>query len=127
MSHYPGHLREAFYNWLDQGQPPYAMVEVRYEPTNWTPEALLGRMHHCTDVMPSGVCDQQGVPKGTTCAGLAQRLLRERPSERVQPAAAINAHAREISALREVSADVTTRRRTVDDALRRRGLLDDAT
>jgi hypothetical protein len=77
MAHYPGHLREAFYNWLEQGRPPYAVVEVDYEPTSWTARQLLGRMAHCTDIMPADMCDQQGVRRGTTCAALAQRLLRE--------------------------------------------------
>jgi len=32
MGHYPGHLREAFCDWLDEGCPPLARVEVNYRP-----------------------------------------------------------------------------------------------
>lgn len=50
--HYPGHLREAFCGWLDDGCPPLARVEVNYEPQTWAAERLLRRMLNCSDVMP---------------------------------------------------------------------------
>ena len=42
--HYPGHLREAFLVWLDEGCPPAASVEVNHEPEVWPAEKLLRRM-----------------------------------------------------------------------------------
>ncbi len=33
MTHYPGHLRAAFTDWIDDGQPDSALVEVDHEPT----------------------------------------------------------------------------------------------
>ena len=53
--HYPGHLREAFVEWLDEGCRPLARVEVRYEPQTWEAERLLRRMLNCSDVMPGDV------------------------------------------------------------------------
>jgi hypothetical protein len=50
--HYGTHLREAFCEWLDQGCPPLASVEVDYQPRTWTSDRLLRRMLNCTDVMP---------------------------------------------------------------------------
>jgi hypothetical protein len=50
--HYPGHLREAFCDWLDEGCRPLAAVEVNYEQETWTAERLLGRMLACRDIMP---------------------------------------------------------------------------
>jgi len=78
MSHYPGHMREAFIAWADAGMPATATVEVGYEPQQWPAERLLGRMAHCTDVIPGHFCDELGTPLGSTYASAAQRLLRER-------------------------------------------------
>jgi hypothetical protein len=50
--HYPGHLREAFCDWLDEGCPPLASVEVNYQPQTWAAERLLRRMLRCSDIMP---------------------------------------------------------------------------
>jgi hypothetical protein len=52
MPHYPGHLRQAFLDWLDEGCPPLARVEENYEPRTWPAERLLRRMLQCSDVMP---------------------------------------------------------------------------
>ena len=78
MTHYPGHLRAAFTDWIDDGQPDSALVEVDHEPTSWPARTMLGRMCHCTDVMPGEVCARLGMPTGSTYAAAAQRLLRER-------------------------------------------------
>jgi hypothetical protein len=53
--HYPGHMREAFCDWLADGCPPLASVEVNYELQTWTAERLLRRMLKCSDVMPGGL------------------------------------------------------------------------
>ncbi len=78
MSHYPGHLREAFCRWACEGTPPLASVEVDYEDAVWPAEKLLGRMTHCTDVMPGYACDELEIERGSTYARAAQRLLAER-------------------------------------------------
>jgi hypothetical protein len=76
--HFPSHLREAFCEWADGGCQPDAWVEVHYERELWPSERLLGRMVHCSDVLPGCVCDVLDVPQGTSYAAAAQRLLRER-------------------------------------------------
>jgi hypothetical protein len=50
--HYGMHMREAFCDWLEEGCPPLASVEVNYEPQVWSAERLLRRMLNCSDVMP---------------------------------------------------------------------------
>jgi hypothetical protein len=52
MAHYGTHLREAFCDWLDEGCPPLARVEVNYEPQTWEADRLLRRMLNCSDIMP---------------------------------------------------------------------------
>jgi hypothetical protein len=79
--HYPGHLREAFYGWLDEGCPPVATVEVNYEPQTWLAERLLKRMLACSDVMPGylyrDVVDRYGIERSRrqTCGSVARVLL----------------------------------------------------
>jgi hypothetical protein len=53
--HYPGHLREAFCDWLDEGCPPLARVEVNYGPQTWAADRLLRRMLRCSDVLPGSL------------------------------------------------------------------------
>jgi hypothetical protein len=50
--HYPGHLRDAFLDWLDEGCPPLARVEVNHEPQTWTAEQLCRYMLRCSGIMP---------------------------------------------------------------------------
>jgi len=76
--HYGGHLRQAFYVWAEEGMPPLAAAEERYEPVIWPAEKLLGLMTHCTDVMPGELCELLDIERGSTYARAAQRLLAER-------------------------------------------------
>jgi hypothetical protein len=41
--HFPGHLRQALCDWIEQGAPDVATVEVDYEPVQGPAERLLGR------------------------------------------------------------------------------------
>lgn len=77
MSHFPGHLREAFTDWINAGKPATVTVDVDYQPTEWPARKLLGRMAHCTDILPGGYCDELGMPQGVTYAAAAQRLLHD--------------------------------------------------
>lgn len=72
--HYPGHLRQAFQDWIDAGRPAVATVEVNYEPQEVPAQRLLGKLWHCTDIMPSAVCGQLDMRPGTTYAAAAQEL-----------------------------------------------------
>jgi hypothetical protein len=78
MSHFGGHLRESFDQWVEEGMPPLAACEERYRPVTWSAEKLLGVMIHCTDIMPSTLCDEVGLEPGSTYARAAQHLLAER-------------------------------------------------
>jgi hypothetical protein len=69
-------MREAFCDWVEAGMPVEATVEVNYEPTRWPARKLLGRMCHCSDVMPGDLCDDLEVRRGSTYAAAAQGLLR---------------------------------------------------
>ena len=81
--HYPGHLRDAFYEWLEEGCPPLASVEVNYEPQTWEAERLLRKMLACSDVMPGGLYREiveqyefERVPS-QSCGSVARALLDE--------------------------------------------------
>jgi len=53
--HYPGHLREAFITWAEDGCPPTVELEVAYEPVRWPPERFLRRMLRCSDIVPQDI------------------------------------------------------------------------
>ena len=72
--HSPGHIRQAFENWVDDGMPDVATVEVGYELRQVPASHLLGMVWHCTDIMPSILCGQLDMPPGTTYAAAAQAL-----------------------------------------------------
>jgi hypothetical protein len=55
-------------------------VEINYEPEQWSARRLLGRMVHCTDVMPRETCDDIDLPAGTTYGRAAQHVLAQRRS-----------------------------------------------
>ena len=86
--HCGGHLRDAFCQWLDDGMPPDIEMDVcfggfnnpaaRWESQTWPSEKLLGRLCHCTDIMPGDVCAQLELEPGSTYARAAQRLIRQR-------------------------------------------------
>lgn len=87
MAHYGTHLREAFCDWLDEGRPPLAQVEVNYEPQTWEAERLLRRMLNCSDVLPGSVyhdvaaeLDADPAPKQTY--GAVARALLDQKTKR---------------------------------------------
>jgi hypothetical protein len=76
MSHYGGHLREAFCDWVDAGCPADAVLEVHYEETVWPAERFLKLMQRCSDVLPRDYADE--LDAGTYGAA-SRKLLREQP------------------------------------------------
>jgi hypothetical protein len=76
--HYGEHLRAAFSEWVGDGMPDTAAWQQRYQDIQGPAEKLLGLMTHCTDIMPSYLCDELGIEPGSTYARAAQRLLAER-------------------------------------------------
>ncbi len=75
--HFGGHMRDAFTDWVEAGRPDTAVVEEDHEPREWPARKLLGRMAHCSDVMPRDLCDDLDVRPGRTYASAAQELLAE--------------------------------------------------
>lgn len=59
--HSPGHLRDAFLEYLETGQVVIDEVE---RPIKW----LLGQLWNCTDVLPRDDCYMLDIPCGSTYA-----------------------------------------------------------
>jgi hypothetical protein len=76
--HYPGHLREAFEDWVEADMPDTASVDVNYEPQEFPAEKMLGRMTHCSDLMPWSLCDTLDMERGSTYGYAARVLLHDR-------------------------------------------------
>lgn len=74
MPHYPGHLRDAFRAWVDEAMPDLATVQVNYRDELWPTERLLGKMWHCSDIMPGRLREDLDMPLGSTYARAAQTL-----------------------------------------------------
>jgi hypothetical protein len=79
--HYGSHLREAFYEWLDEGCPPLARVEVNYKDEFWSADRLLRKMLACSDIMPGDlyreVVERYELERSRrqTCGSVARVLL----------------------------------------------------
>lgn len=83
--HFPGHLREAFVEWVEDEMPPEVEMhichggfnnpEARWEWQTWPAEKLLGKLVHCSDIMPGDLCEELELERGSTYARAAQRLL----------------------------------------------------
>jgi hypothetical protein len=79
--HKPGHLREAFQDYLDSDLSAceFTMDDAGEERT---PDWLLGQLWNCTDVLPAGYCDQLDLPKGSTYAQAVRHLKVRQQSNR---------------------------------------------
>jgi len=62
---HPGHIRQAFEDWIYAGRPEVATVEVHHEPRQVPARKLLGMLWHCTDIMPGILCSQVDMEPGT--------------------------------------------------------------
>jgi hypothetical protein len=67
--HAPGHLREAFVEWVEGGADAAGIeVEIGYvaqlKPVRW----VVGQLWNCTDVMPNYVCESLDLSPGSTYA-----------------------------------------------------------
>jgi len=74
--HAPGHLREAFDEWVEAGADAKT-VTVGYAeavmPTAW----LLGQLWNCRDIMPSTLCADLDMRQGSTYAMAVRRVKAE--------------------------------------------------
>ncbi len=64
--HYGTHLRQAFCDWVDEGLPAIATVEVNYEPTSMDWDQFMRRMERCSDVLPGETWSQLREEYGDT-------------------------------------------------------------
>ena len=75
--HAPGHLREAFTEWVEAGCDADGItVEIGYvekpKPVRW----IVGQLWNCTDVMPAYVCETLDLRRGSTYATGVRSLAR---------------------------------------------------
>jgi len=74
--HAPGHLREAFDEWVEAGADAKT-VTVGYAeavmPTAW----LLGQLWNCRDIMPSTLCADLDMRQGSTYGMAVRRVKAE--------------------------------------------------
>ena len=80
MPHAPKHLRRSFYEWIEEGAPPAASVASDHGREVWSAERLLTAMCDSSDIIPSAICEQLAIARGSACAFAARRLLAERRS-----------------------------------------------
>lgn len=63
--HAPGHLREAFLDWLDLTEETDEVeIDGEPQPLRW----LVGQLWNCTDCMPGWACDNLDLLRGSTYA-----------------------------------------------------------
>jgi hypothetical protein len=68
MSHAPGHIRDAFTEWIEDGTGP----EIDGVPVSR--RLVIGQLWNCTDIMPSSICDDLDMPLGSNYAQAVRRL-----------------------------------------------------
>lgn len=81
--HAPGHLREAFILWVEDGCNAPEIHEdqhgdpIFYDGEPRTTRWLLGQLWNCSDTIPGVVCSVLGVPQGTSYAQAVRGLMPE--------------------------------------------------
>lgn len=64
--HAPGFLRDAFQEWVEEGdqEKKTVIIDDEEKPLNW----LLGQLWNCTDILPGCDCMLLDIPSGSTYA-----------------------------------------------------------
>ena len=75
--HAPGHLRDAFLEWLDKywfTDEDCDTVEIdgQRRPLRW----LIGQLWNCTDILPGSYCDELELQIGSTYAMAVRKVAR---------------------------------------------------
>ena len=91
--HYPGHKRDRFCEWVEDGFPAVAVVEVNYEERRIPAEEMLRQMLRCSDILPdfyvTEISDELGVEpyewRRRTYGEAARRLLAARDELEERP------------------------------------------
>ena len=65
--HAPGHLRDAFAAWSEDGATAEKWP-VGYAEEEWPITSLFEALWNCTDTMPRGLCDELDVALGSSYA-----------------------------------------------------------
>ena len=74
--HAKGHVREAFEAYVDAGLPDDYVIPAKYffdgqaRSVQW----LLGKLWHCSDIMPWHMCRDLRMPRGSTYAAAVHQL-----------------------------------------------------
>jgi len=76
--HAPGHLRDAFLEYLDRGCEIDLRhrVKVGYEGKQMSIRSLIGLLWNCTDILPGHYCSELDLPAGSTYAIAVRKLYR---------------------------------------------------
>ena len=75
MPHAAGHLRDAFTEWVETGATADEIPgDLFYDGQSRSLRWLLGQLWRCSDIMPSHLCDDLGLPPGSTYAAAVQGL-----------------------------------------------------
>ena len=76
--HSPGHIREAFIDWVDEGMPAEVPAEgpehFFHDNKPRSARLLVGKLWRCTDIMSSELCAELDMPIGSTYAGAVQQI-----------------------------------------------------
>lgn len=76
--HAPGHLREAFQEWLDaDSDSDWVEIDGERHPIDW----LLGKLWNSSDVLPASYCQDLDIPQGSTYAQAVRRVKADRGGE----------------------------------------------
>jgi hypothetical protein len=80
--HYTVQSRGRFADWVEEGFPSVAVIDVNHEERQIDADLMLRRMRRCTDVLPSALGETIGVRlglesslRGRTYGEAARRLL----------------------------------------------------
>ena len=66
--HAPGHLRDAFTEWVEDDGAESATVPVGSAGDERSTEWLIGQLWNCCDCMPRDLCAELNLPQGSTYA-----------------------------------------------------------
>jgi hypothetical protein len=69
--------REAFDRWVGDGQPEGATVVTPTDCVAMPVQMLLNSMTESSDILPSALCDELDIERGSSYGEAARRLLRE--------------------------------------------------
>ncbi len=72
-SHAPGHIREAFRDWVENGKHGKPTIDDEPIERAW----LIGQLWNVSDIMPSGLCDDLDLRAGSTYAQGVRALAAE--------------------------------------------------